>query len=488
MDRRDFLAAGIALPSAVRTVVDASESGVIQRRRRIVRSDERFEELVRIVETSMKRHAVPGVAFGVIKDGQLQMRSLGVTSVEDPRPVTDDTMFELASLSKTFNATAAMALVQQGKLDLDAPVRRVLPGFRVQDEHVSATVTLRNLLTQTAGWEARYSVEEGEGALGRWVPTMGDMIQLAPPGRVWSYNNPAAGLAGRMIEVVTGMEIRDAFKALVFDPIGLDRATTHITELVTYPLTVGHRPGRDGKPVVVRPYSMGSSIPAGGVNASLRSLMKYIAFHLGEHDGVGAAALSRATRTAMQQPFIRKEPTTEEMGIGFHLRTLEGVRTCAHGGSAGAGHRCHLQFVPDRRLGFAVITNHTEGWRVRQAVEAPLLQAYEGLALTPNQPIIGYRGHTETLDHVTPLTTQPNVAEYVGRYRSTRDGTEEVRAAPDGGLLVGEGNRADRILFYGPDLAVSVTGDEGKISHDFIRDGGRVRWMRIAGQIRVKEA
>jgi CubicO group peptidase (beta-lactamase class C family) len=436
----------------------------------------------------MKEHQVPGVSFGVIKDGVLQMRSLGVTSVEDPRPVTDDTMFELASLSKTFNATAAMALVQQGKLDLDAPVRKVIPGFRVQDEQVSAAVTLRHLLTQTVGWEARYSVEEGEGALGRWVPTMGDMIQLAPPGRVWSYNNPAAGVAGRMIEIASGMEVRDAFRALVFDPIGLDRATTHITELITYPLTVGHRPGRDGKPVVVRPYSMGSSIPAGGVNSSLRSLMKYIAFHLGEHDGNGGAALSKATRKAMTEPFIRKEPTGEEMGIGFHLRTLNGVRTAAHGGSAGAGHRCHLQFIPERRLGFAVIANHTEGWRVRQAVEAPLLQAYEGLALTPNQPIIGYRGHTETLDHVTPLAAQPAVTEYVGRYRSTRDNVEEVEAAPDGGLLVGEGNRADRVLFYGRDLAVSVGGPEGKISYSFIRDGGRVRWMRIAGQVRVKEA
>jgi CubicO group peptidase (beta-lactamase class C family) len=485
MERRDFLAAGIALPSALRTAVGAPEASGSHPLRSVVRSDERFEELVRIVEASMQKHGVPGVAFGVIKDGQLQMRSLGVTSVEDPRPVTDDTMFELASLSKTFNATAVMALVQQGKLDLDAPVRRVLPKFRVEDETASATVTLRNLLTQTVGWEARYNVEEGEGALGRWVPTMGDMVQLAPPGKVWSYNNPAAGLAGHMVEVVTDMEVRDAFRALVFDPIGLDRATTHITELVTWPLAVGHRPGRDGKPVVVRPYSMGSSIPAGGVNSSLRSLMKYIAFHLGEHDGNGSAALSRATRAAMVTPQIRKEPTGEQMGLGFHLRTLNGVLTAAHGGSAGAGHRAHLQFVPERRLGFAVITNHTEGWRVRQAVEAPLLKAYEGLALTPNQPIIGYRGHTETLDHVTPLATQPPAAEYIGKYRQTRTGMTEVKAAPSGGLLVGDDTE---IKFYGPDLAVSVGGGEPGISYTFIRDGGRVAWMRGTGQIARKEA
>ena len=472
MDRREFLGGALAVPLALGSSF---------------RRDERFEEMVRIIEASMREHGVPGVAFGVIKDGQTQLRSLGITSVEDPRPITDDTMFELASLSKTYNATAVMSLVQQGKLELDVPIRKYLPAFRVEDDNASASITLRHLLTQTAGFEARYNVEEGAGALARWVPTTGDMIQLAPPGRVWSYSNPAAALAGRLIEVATSLEIRDAFRALVFDPIGLPRTTAHITELVTWPLAVGHRPGPGGKAIVVRPYSMGSSIPAGGVNGSIRDLMRYIAFHLGEHDGIGKDVLTRATRTAMVQPQLRKEPTGEEMGIGFHLRTLNGVRTAAHSGSAGAGHRCHLQFVPERRLGFAIITNHTEGWRVRQAVEAPLLKAYEGLALTPNQPIVGYRGHTETLDHVTTLATQPSPAEYVGRYRQTKTGVIEVKAALSGGLLVADASTPTEIRFYGPDLAVSVNGTAKGTSYNFIRDNGQVRWMRAEGQIARKE-
>jgi CubicO group peptidase (beta-lactamase class C family) len=376
--------------------------------------------------------------------------------------------------------------VQQGKLDLDAPVRRVLPDFRVQDEEVSATVTLRNLLTQSAGWEATYNVGEGDAALARWMPTMRDNIQLSPPGRVWSYNNPSAALAGRMIEVVTGMEYRDAMRALVLDPIGLDHATLHVYDLLTFPVAPGHRAGPDGKPVIVRPYARGSSLPAGGVNSSIKSLMKYIAFHLGEHDGDAPGTISRATRTAMQQPQLRKEPSGEEMGIGFHLRTLNGVRTASHGGASGTG---FMTFVPERRFGFAVLTNHpSDGWHVRMAVEAPLLRTYESLALTPNQPIIGYRGQTETLEHVTPLATQPAAAEYVGRYRQSRTNVNEVKAAPSGGLLVGSGNNATEVRFYGPDLAVTVGGDEPGISYTFIRDGGRVAWMRGTGQIARKEA
>jgi len=490
MERRTFLATGVALPSALRTLAGFGDeraalpeaqgpSSVIARG-----ADERFEELVRLVERQMREHSIPGAAFGVVKDGALLTRALGVTSIEDPRPVTTDTVFELASLSKTVTATAAMALVQQGRLDLDAPVRRYLPSFRVRDASVSASVTPRNLLTHATGWEPRYSVGDGTGALGRWVATMADLSQLAPPGRVWSYDNTGYGLMGHLIEVETGMDFRDALRELVFTPIGLDRASTRLTEIVTWPVALGHRPGRDGDVEVVRPYSMGSSIPAGGVNMSLASLMQFIAFHLGERDADGPLALTRATREAMRAPQLAKEPTTEWMGLGFHLRDLGGVRTAAHGGTAGAGHRCHMQLVPERRLGFAILTSHTEGWRLLQTVERATLEAYEGLTLAPSQPICGYRGHTETLDHVAPLGTQPEPAEYVGRYRGGRDRIVEVRAAPGGGLLIGDSDTP--VLFYGPDVCFRSRGDA--TNHEFIREDGRVRWMRSGGQIARKEA
>lgn len=479
MERRDFLAAGIALPGALGAVV----------RGRSPRADDRFDALAQLVADKMGEHGIPGAALGVVKDGRLQMRGLGVTSVEDPRAVTTDTVFELASLSKTVTATAAMRLVEQGRLDLDAPIHRYLPTFRVQDEAASAAVTLRNLLTHSAGWEASYSVPDlGREALGRWVPAMGELIQLAPPGSIWSYNNNGYGLAGHLIEIVTGKDVRDAFRELVFAPLALDRASTRLEDIVTWPLTVGHRPGRDGAAEVVRPYSMGSSIPAGGVNMSLASLMKYAAFHLGEHDGVGEGALGRATRAAMRVPQLRKEPTGEAMGIGWHLRTLGGVLTAAHGGTAGAGHRCHLQIVPDRRLGFAILTNHTEGWRLLQAVERATLRAYEGLALAPNQPICGYRGHSETLDHVTALAVQPPAAQYAGRYERAPGQVTELRAGAGGELLTGDGEQLARVLFYGPDIAYLAGGPNAGTNHEFIRGpaGGSVRWMRVGGQIARK--
>jgi CubicO group peptidase (beta-lactamase class C family) len=474
MNRRHFLASSLAVPAVARRFRQSLASPL--------------NDLAPLIEQHMKDLSIPGAAFGVIKDGQLEMRGFGVTSVEDPRQVTVDTVFELASLSKTVTATAVMRLVDSGKLDLDAPVRRYIPNFRVSDEKVSADVTLRNLVTHTPGWEANYTIADlGRDSLEEWIPRMNQMIQLATPGRIWSYNNPGFALAGRLIEIATEMEIRDAFRELVFKPIGLERASANLNDVVTWPLTLGHRPGRNGVPEVLRPYSMGSSIPAGGVHMSLASLMKYAAFHLGEHDGAGTATISRKSREAMRVPQLKKEPTGEQMGIGWHLRTLNGVMTAAHGGTAGAGHRCHLQIIPERRLGFAILTNHTEGWRLLQSVERATLKAYEGLALTPNQPIVGYRGHTETLDHVTALATQPAPAEYVGQYRRARTGNPVVVKAADRGLTVVDGNSTQSVVFYAPDLALASSGPNQGVNHDFIRDAGQVRWIRIAGQIARKE-
>ena len=136
-----------------------------------------------------------------------------------------------------------------------------------------------------------------------------------------------------------------------------------------------------------------------------------------------------------------------------------------------------------RRLGFAIPTSHTEGWRLLQTVERATLETYEGLALAADQPICGYRGHTETLDHVTPLSAQPAPGEYVGRYGRGRDRMVEVRAAPGGGLLIGDADTP--VLFYGPDVCFRSRGD--RTNHEFIREDGEVRWLRTGGQIAVKE-
>lgn len=485
MKRREFLMAGAAVPGLL---LSASRRGADGFGASRARPDERFERLARLVSERMAEYGVPGVAFGVLKDGEPLMRGFGVTNVEEPLPITENTVFQIASLSKTVTATAMMGLVERGQVDLRAPVRQYLPDFRVRDERAGREVTVLHLLTHTPGWEGQLTAEDrGTETLAHFARSMSGLEQLAPAGAVWSYNNPGYALAGRVIEVVTGMDIHEAFRNLVFGPLGLTRASTRLGDIATYRLAVGHRTAQGGATEVVRPFAMGSSIPAGGVAMSISDLLSYAEFHLGRRDGAGGDVLSIAGREAMREPQVRKNATEDEMGIGWHLRRLDGVLTASHGGSAGAGHRLHLQLVPERNLAFAILTNHVDGWRLVQDVERATLGIYEGLSVAPNQAI-AYRGVNESMTHASPLQVQPPLGPYVGAYR--RSPTDLVRVRDENGTLVlaGEGTVDTSIVFYGPDVAYSSAGGSIGAPIEFIRArDGELRWMRMNGRIARKD-
>ncbi len=100
----------------------------------------------------MEELSVPGVAIGILSDGEVETTGLGVTSVENPLEVTPDTLFQIGSISKIVTATAVLRLAAQGVLDLDAPLRTTLPDLRLQDEAAARALTLTHLLTHTGGW------------------------------------------------------------------------------------------------------------------------------------------------------------------------------------------------------------------------------------------------------------------------------------------------------------------------------------------------
>src|SRR5215469_1772857 len=136
MKRREFLyVGGLSLVTP----------GVMSSRQ----TEPRFDELCKLVEAKMAEHHVPGVSFGVLNNGNRMVRSFGVTSIEDPQAITPDTIFPIASISKTFTTTAIMRLIDQGKIELKAPIRKYLPDFKVQDEAATREVSIWNLVTHT---------------------------------------------------------------------------------------------------------------------------------------------------------------------------------------------------------------------------------------------------------------------------------------------------------------------------------------------------
>ena len=455
-------------------------------------ADPKFDALARLAEAKMKEYGVPGVALGVLQSGVATTRGLGITNVEDPLPVTPHTVFPIASISKTFAATAIMRLVEQGKIDLHAPVRRYLPDFRVRDSAASREVTVWHLLTHLGGWEGQVAgPDRGTETLKDFVesPTVTDLMQVAPPGAAWSYNNAGFSIAGRVIEVVTGTPINRALRDLVFQPLGLEHAGTTPGEFIVQRFAAGHLT-RNGTPTLQRPFVPSSSVTAGGVGLCITDLLAYARFHMG--DGIatnGERVLTHQSLELMRTPQMRKQSTDDDIGIAWHLRQMGAIHTASHGGTL-SGHILLLEIVPERNFAIGILTNANVGWRLIQDVEREALKTYLGATYARNQAI-AHRGLVETLPNVEPLAQQPDPAQYVGTY--ARPSNTVVVRAEGKQIIVQEHQNSGRtgadmpIAFFGPDRAVITDGTDKGQSIEFVRDAaGAVRWVRVVGRVAVR--
>jgi len=452
----------------------------------------RFDAIVELTQAKMREYQVPGVAIGIFDNGVVTTRGLGVTNVEDPLPVTEHTVFPIASISKTFAATMAMRLVEQGKLDLKAPVQRYLPDFKVRDAAVSKDVTIWNLLTHTPGWEGQVSgPERGEDTLRNFVATvMPDLMQVAPPAAAWSYNNAGFSVLGRVIESVTGTSINRAVSDLVFAPLALKHAGTTAGEFIVNRFAAGHG-NRGNEPAFLqRPFSPSVSVTAGGVGLCISDLLEYARFHLGDGTAPdGQRLLSRASLELMRTPQLHKQGTDDDMAVAWHLRTVGSLKVAAHGGTL-SGHILLLELVPEKNFAIGILTNATNGWRLIQDVEREVLKQYHG-ATFPKNYAIAHRGLVETMPNVEPLATQPDPAPYVGRYLRP---TNAVSVRVENGALVvqdvpnsGDPGSLMPITFFGPDRAVITAGNARGQTIEFVRDSsGKVNWVRVVGRVAVR--
>jgi CubicO group peptidase (beta-lactamase class C family) len=322
-----------------------------------------------LVRDAMERYHVPGVAVGMLRAGGVEVAGFGVTSVEHPLPVDGDTLFQIASVTKTMTATVIMRLVERGALDLDAPVRRYIPAFRLRDAAAQESATVRHLVTHTGGWLGDCFADFGKGddSLERYVAAMAELEQLTPLGEIWHYSNSSFALLGRLIEVVTGKTYEDATRELLFIPLGMTRSCFSADEAITHRVAIGHVIV-DEKPTVARPWAFPrATTPVGGIVSTASDLLRYAGFHLGDGTAPdGARLLSRASLDLMRTPFADAD-LDRKVGVSWFLRTVGGIRLQYHGGVA-IGQQGVLMLAPDRGEAIAVETNSARGGLLHQDV------------------------------------------------------------------------------------------------------------------------
>ncbi|MDC7337999.1 serine hydrolase [Streptomyces lydicus] len=195
----------------------------------------RFDEL-------RAAHHVPGAALAVLVDGEVHELASGVLHRGTGVEVTTDSVFQSGSIAKVYTSTLIMRLVDSGELDLDAPVKDIVPEFGTADEEATRTITTRQLLSHTSGLTCDFTYDAGRGddCLARYVEAAKDVALDCRPGTAVSYSGIGYNVLGRIIEVLTGQTWDEALKDRLFTPLGLERSMTLPEEALSYRVAMSH--------------------------------------------------------------------------------------------------------------------------------------------------------------------------------------------------------------------------------------------------------
>jgi CubicO group peptidase (beta-lactamase class C family) len=319
----------------------------------------------------------PGLAVGVWKDGKVvYSRGFGVMAQGGTQPVTPRTVFHMASISKTFVATAVMQLVEQGRLRLDDPITKYLPDFRLRNPS-SRAISVRQLLAHTAGMPdvsdyAWNKPEYDDKALERWIAQLKDSSLIAEPGAKWQYSNIGFEVLAHLVAVVSGESFERYVAQHILAPAGMAHSTFLMTDVDSANLATGHERRAQGQERQIYPYNRrhaGSSTMHSGVEDMLR----YGILHAGRGTIDRRQILKPDTHRLMWEPQIdvpqlifAMAPTIRAkttlilkkvaMALGWFSLDFDGFRVMNHNGGD-TGFRSSLMVSADRQLVVVVFAN-----------------------------------------------------------------------------------------------------------------------------------
>lgn len=344
-------------------------------------------ELDGLVEAEMRRAGIPGLALGYAREGRVAFaRGYGLADLAGRRPVTADTVFPLASVTKTVTATAVMQLVEAGRLDLDAAVAPLLDFPLANPHHPELPITARHLLTHTSGlsdakyYEIDFRTPGADATLGLRALLAGYLVPGGafydagtcfapnPPGAVWDYSNVGFALLGYLVERISGEDLRTRTRRTIFEPLGMRSAGwtiagTPASAVTNYDLV-------DDRLVPVPPMGF-PDYPVGMMRASASDLARFAAASAngGAADGgrmLGEAAMAQLL--AVSRPAGLPEWLSGQ-ALGWQVSPVAGLALHNHaGGDPGV---FTFAFVrPETREGLAVLTNVTSSSASMAAVKA----------------------------------------------------------------------------------------------------------------------
>lgn len=377
MKRRDLVRSVGALGASVLVGRPAGAAPVlasVQPTRRPARAADLAAQLT----AAIARHKVPGASVAWYRDGQWDVAAAGITNVTTGVEITPDTVMHIGSITKVLNATLVMQLVDEGRIALDAPLRRYLPDFRLADAAAAERITVKMLLNHTSGIDGEILPDAGPDAerIEDAIPRIARLGQLHEPGAELSYCNAAVVLAGYLAQRITGQSWYHLIEERIFDRIGLEHAVVQPADALLHRASVGHflDPARGTNTRTSFAFLPVSFAPAGATAMlSARDLATFALTHLND----GLAPNGRRLVSAESARLMRRE-TIGWRGAGFGGFGLgwmtHGGGIVGHGGG-GPGIVSWLYADPARKSVVAVLTNGAHGTPVLTDLCAPLFAA-----------------------------------------------------------------------------------------------------------------
>jgi CubicO group peptidase (beta-lactamase class C family) len=338
------------------------------------------------VTRAMRTFEVPGIGLAIVKDDTVVVATgYGVRKFGDPAPVDARTLFGIASNTKAFTATALGLLVEEKKIEWDAPVIRYLPAFAMSDPYVTRELTVRDLLVHRSG------LGLGAGDLLWWPPSSYNRKEIAHRLRfipleksfrsAYAYDNVLYLIAGEVIEAISGQSWEDFISSRILSKVGMTGSNVRHSAAMSGGNVATTHARIDGKVRPIAPFDSDNTNPAGGINSSAEDMAKWLRVQLsGGLLASGSRLFSAATArelTSIVTPMAVNNPPPElpplksnfnGYALGFSIRDYRGHKLVAHTGGL-PGYVSRLAMIPDLNLGVVVLTNQESG------------EAFESIAL-----------------------------------------------------------------------------------------------------------
>jgi CubicO group peptidase (beta-lactamase class C family) len=311
---------------------------------------------------SLARGDIAGAVVVVVKDGEILLqKGYGYADVAERTPVDpENTLFRPGSVSKLFTWTAVMQQIERGKLDLDTDVNQYLD-FELPPGPGGKPVTLRNIMTHTAGFEE--TVKELITTDITTLPKLGDLVRGRIPARIFepgtmpAYSNYATALAGHLVERTSGLSFDDYLDRNIFGPLGMTKSSFRqpLPDALMANMSKGYRLGSDDKP---GDFELFGLAPAGALASTGADMAKFMIAHLQQGAYGENRILSAESADLMHTSALTLLPPLNRMVLGFYETNINGHRAISHGGDTMYFHS-NLHLFLDDNVGLYISMNST---------------------------------------------------------------------------------------------------------------------------------